>query len=101
MMQRHSRKCCRVLRNNGEDAEIVGRDLPLHKYLIPFGQRILAEADLDRDLPIRGRADLDIVVCIRDQAIRGNTESQIVQEKPQERVRVEQQPHSMYSLKSS
>src|SRR5262252_4351934 len=86
---------------NRQNMECVGRNLSLDKYVIGFRQFIFAKTDFDSDLPICRRAYLDVVCWVNDEIFGCWTQLWIIQKEPQKRMRVEQQPHGMYSLKSS
>lgn len=73
---------CRVLRLNGQDAELIMRDLAFHEGLVRFMRLILSQTDLDGDFPITRRADRHIVERVGDQGACMCTSLGIIQYKP-------------------
>src|SRR5882724_2430120 len=68
--------------------------------MVGLGQSVLAVPDLDGDLPVGRRADLDIVCRVFDGRLRRGTQLRVVENEPEEGMGVEQEPHPMYSWKS-
>jgi hypothetical protein len=85
---------------DGQNVEIIGRNLCFHELLVRLWQSVLAELDLDGDLPIARRADFDLVRRVFNKISGRRTQLRIIEDEPEKRMCIEQQPHSMYSAKS-
>lgn len=83
-----------------ENVKVVRRYFPLQKHWQRLCQRILADADLDGDFPVSGRADFNFVVWIGQKISGGLTQQRIIEDKSEKGVRIQEQPHGRYSLKS-
>src|ERR1700685_2710410 len=83
-----------------QNAKLVHCHLLLYEWGIWLGQGVLAEPDLDGNLPVSRRADLDIIPRIVDDCPGRRTQLRVVQNKPEEGMGVEQDPHPLYSSKS-
>ena len=95
MMEGHLSQRSGVSRQDGQDRKGITRQLSLNKHIIGLRQRVLADADLDRDLPVARRADQDIIVAIGDQCASLIRELRVIEDEPQKGVRIQQQPHGM------
>src|SRR6266545_3747961 len=84
-----------------EQNEVVAGDLSGQQNRRRFPQLQLAQPRLDSDLPARCHADQLAVGRGYDGRFRGRTQQRVVPQEPEQRVRVEQERHSMYSLNSS
>ncbi len=88
-------------RLNRQDQEAVVEDGVLNEIGKRFRQHGFARSELDCYFPIGGGTD-HALIGRRDDQVRGSgTEFQIVGVGPDERLCVEEDSHSRYSLKSS
>jgi len=101
MMKRQRRNNPRMLDGYGHNSQFGYSFLLDPKRAKLFRQRVLAEADLDRDLPLACRAQQQFISRIRHQCRRVAVQPRIVEGELMKRVRVEQQLHGMYSWKSA
>src|SRR5262249_1954355 len=101
VMERQARQGSRMLWFNGQNDEPVIRNPLLHECLVELRQRILIQTDLDGDFPIAGRTDQLLVAEVFDMISGMAAQLRSAEHEPQEGVRVEQNPHGIYSLKSS
>src|SRR5208337_1789384 len=81
--------------------EPVRRQFPSQKRDCRFAEVELLQAGLDSDFPAGGHADVLPVRLVFDERLRGRDQLRIVVEKPKQRMGVQEQVHSMYSLNSS
>src|SRR5206468_3578950 len=72
----------------------------IHEVFVGLMQRELTDADLDGNLPIRRRADENLVGRVQNQRLRRAAELRITERVPEQRMGVEKVPHGMYSSKS-
>src|SRR5262245_24222257 len=90
----------RVARLDGQDCEAVIDDGLLDESGERDVQGVFPDAELDRHLPVAGRADRHLVCRIFDVLLGSGTQLRVIEVVPEERVRVEQHVHGMYSVKS-
>ena len=97
-------------RNGAEALEAVRQTHPclvLLDLMMPvmdgwtFRDRQLADPEFRRDLPGRGRADENRVLAIADVPTHAQRQPPIAVEPPQQRVRVEQEPHNASQASTS
>src|SRR5262249_13718500 len=72
-----------------------------HPGAVGLAQSKFAEADFDGDLPYCGRTQQPFVIGILDRGMGFRTEEMVLIDTPNDRVRGEEEPHSMWSLNSS
>src|SRR5260221_12793804 len=70
------------------------------ELVVRHWQRIFPDADLDGHFPKAGRADQRFVTWILDQRAGSGAKRSIPEHKPEPCVRIEQELHGMYSVKS-
>lgn len=86
---------------NGEEVEVIDRKLSRQKRCCGFAEIELLKADLDGDFPASGDAYEFVIVWILDQSFGVCAQKCVGIQEPQQRVRIEKEVHSMYSLKSA
>src|SRR5262245_46019171 len=99
-MQRQRRQLRSVANLDRKNFQAVDCDNPLEEGLERFAQLIFAQTHLDCNLPIRRRADMDLIGQVIDQRTSWFAQARISKSKPQQGVCVEQKPHHINSSKS-
>ena len=84
-----------VADRDGQDVEAIAGQFSIHERCKRFGQAVLADADLDCDFPVAGRADKDLGLRIADQFTRSARQGWVVEQKPQQGMGVEQDLQGM------
>src|SRR6266542_2818758 len=74
---------------------------PRKQFLKRNWQPEFAQAEFDDHIPASGQAHHVLVVLRFNGSSSAAAQTRIILQEPDERVRIQQQPHSMYSLKSS
>jgi hypothetical protein len=95
VMERQGRQDGRVLHRDGQDCEVVLRDLTAHERLERDRECILPEADFDCNLPVARGANVLVIERVDDEAQRGGTQPWVCQDDSEERMCIEEQSHSM------
>src|SRR5688572_27912000 len=90
----------RVIRLNRENCKAVSVQAHIDEVIVGLMDRDLSDVDFDRKLPIACWANEDLIRGIVDQGRRSGADPRVPKRVPQERVRVEENPHGMYSAKS-
>src|SRR5262249_49392073 len=90
----------RMCDSDGQHGKVILRNLSLHEVLEVLCELVLADADLDSDLPIAGGAEQEFVIRGLHCGSSNGRELGVVQRKPEEGMRVQQHLHGMYSWKS-
>ena len=82
VMKLHRREQRCMSRFDGEYLAVIGHKLSFDELLIGLLQSILAEFDLDGDLPIARWADFDFIRWIFDETLGRRTQLGIVEDEP-------------------
>ena len=82
-------------RLDGQGTEVIAGQLSLHEVRVSLRQRVLSQADLDGNLPLGCRTDLDRVVSICDQRLRPVGQLRVVKDESKKRMGIQQQPHGV------
>src|SRR5688572_1222871 len=100
MVERQGDQEVRMTNLNGQDLKAVAVDAAATEILERFVEEVFARADFDRQFPETDRADELVVGRIFDQGTGSTAQQRVAQDEPQQGVRVEKEPHYMYSAKS-
>ena len=95
MMERHVRHAGDVPEFHGTQRKAVNSQLLWNEAVEPLGEPELPETELDGKLPTARDAQEDLVVRVGDRNPRSPAERGRPFDPPEERVRVEQQLHSV------
>ncbi len=82
VMKLHRREQRRMSGFDGQYLAGIGRKLSFDELLIGLWKSILAEFDLDGDLPIARRANFDFIRRVFDETIGGRAQLRIVEDEP-------------------
>src|SRR5262245_19937087 len=90
-----------VIHRDWQDRQAQVGNRLRHPLAIRQRQRQLAQTNLDGDLPHRCSTEQQVVRRVRDRRVSRWAEEMVLIDVPDDRLRVDQGSHSMYSLKSS